>query len=245
MSPLHCNTVQEALWERAGSTGPASLSPAMADHLAACPACQSERRSVGELLEASDRIGDPPPPQDLWDEFDAELEARLDGAEGQKARPESAWSRWGRRGGMLAAMLVVGFGLGLVAMRSLDSDREARLAAREDLLTELRAEIRNDARLESYLHEIEQLLVSYRAAEHGDAVEVFRRSLPSGMVAGPGVPTEADRIRLEQRRVAREQLRTVVLGMLASEIESERRGFDYLDRRIAEIAGQRLLYFVH
>jgi hypothetical protein len=29
--------------------------------------------------------------------------------------------------------------------------------------------------------------------------------------------------------------------MLTSEIEAERRGFGYLERRVAEIAGQRLL----
>jgi hypothetical protein len=33
--------------------------------------------------------------------------------------------------------------------------------------------------------------------------------------------------------------------MLVSEIESESHGFAYLDRRVASIAGQQLLYFIH
>ena len=32
---------------------------------------------------------------------------------------------------------------------------------------------------------------------------------------------------------------------LVTEIESESHGFAYLDRRVASIAGQQLLYFIH
>lgn len=242
MSPLHCNTVREALWERIASSGPEPLTPALAEHLTSCSACQSERRAVRNLVEVSGTIVDPAPPADIWDGFDEELEERLDG-EHVSSLPLSGWSR---KVMGLAAMLVVGFGLGVVAMRF--SDRTVPMQAeldRDQLLAEIQAELSNDARLDAYLTEIEELLVAYHASDQGEAVRTFRRSLPATMVAGPGVPSESDRLRLEAQRAAREQLRTVVLGMLTSEIESERRGFGYLERRVAEIAGQRLLYFVH
>lgn len=245
MSPLHCSNVREALWERAASPGPAPLSPVLADHLSACPACQDEARAVRDLLEVSRQLTDPEPPPELWEGFEHELAQGIDAVRKSEAGVRGAWTRWGRRSMGLAAMLTAGFALGVLAMRSVDRGREATTTAeREFLLADLRAELANDARLESYLDEIEELLVAYRAAEHGEAVEVFRRSLAATMVAGAGAPSEADRQRLEQQRAAREQLRSVVLGMLASEVESGRRGFGYLDRRIAEIAGQELLYFV-
>lgn len=244
MSPLHCSNVQEALWERAASPGPAPLSPVLADHLTVCSECQAEARAVRDLLEVSRQVTDPAPPAELWNEFEEELAERVDAARNADQGGWGAWNRWGRRTMGLAAMLAAGFALGALAMRSVDRDQEAATTAERELLADLRAELANDARLESYLDEIEELLVAYRAAEHGEAVEVFRRSLAATMVAGAGAPSEADRQRLEQQREAREQLRSVVLGMLASEIESGRRGFGYLDRRIAEIAGQELLYFV-
>ena len=49
---------------------------------------------------------------------------------------------------------------------------------------------------------------------------------------------------MEARENLREQLRSLVLGMLVTEIESESHGFAYLDRRVAAIAGQQLLYFI-
>lgn len=195
---------------------------------------------MGELLEATRRYADPPPPEGFWEDFSDQVNERLE----QPSGVLHVWRRLGWRVAAVAVILVLGFGLGMAAMRSVDRQRQARLAASENRLELLRAELRNEARLESYVGEIEELLVAYRATEHGDAVDVFRQSLPSAMVAGSGVPSEADRRRLEEQRVMREQLRTVVLGMLASEIEAERHGFGYLDRRIAEIAGQRFLYFV-
>ena len=245
MSPLHCNTVREALWERAATAGPEPLSSALADHLSACPSCQAESRAVRELLEVSRRTPEPPAPATIWDGFDIELAERLDRVERGGGLRE-AWEVWGRRTAGLAAVLVAGFALGVFAVRALDSGEPiATTAASSTLLAELEAELANDARLEFYLDEIEDLLVAYRAAEHGEAVEVFRRSLPATLVAGPGIPSEADRQRLEVQRATREQLRSVVLGMLAGEIDSERRGFGYIDRKIAEIAGQQFLYFVH
>lgn len=244
MSPLHCNTVQEALWERAASPGPASLSPALADHLSTCPACQTEGRAVRELLTVSKRLPDPEPPEDIWDGFEREFGERLDALHDVSSW-SGAWARWQRRVAGAAAVLAVGFALGVLAMRVGEEDPTAATTAQQNrLLAELQAELSNDARLEFYLDEIETLLVSYQAVERGEAVDVFRHSLPSTMVAGPGVPSEADRQRLEQQRAAREQLRSVVLGMLAGDIEVERRGFGYLDRQIAELAGQQLLYFV-
>ncbi|HUP01292.1 MAG TPA: hypothetical protein VM737_07230 [Gemmatimonadota bacterium] len=246
MSPLHCNTVREVLWERAASAGPEALSPVLADHLSACPACQAESRAVRELLDVSRRIPDPAPPPSIWDGFERELAERLDQSRSDGTAVRVAWERWGRRAAGLAAVLVAGFALGALAVRALD--QEGGVVATPEgpsLLAELGTELANDARLEFYLDEIEDLLVAYRAAEHGEAVGVFRRSLPATMMAGPGIPSEADRQRLEAQRAAREQLRSVVLGMLASEIDAERRGFGYIDRRIAEIAGQQLLYFVH
>lgn len=195
-----------------------------------------------DLLDVTRRSIDPEPPADIWDGFEEELERRISRADRHLT---VAFERWGRRIAGLAAVLVVGFGLGAVATRvSAPELGQATSADREVLLADLQAELRNDARLESYLAEIEDLLVSYRATEHGDAVDLFRRSVPATMVAGPAISSETDRHRLEQQRAAREQLRSVVLGMLTSEIESERRGFDYLDRRIAAIAGRELLYFV-
>lgn len=241
MSPLHCNTVREALWGRAASAGPESLTPALADHLTSCAQCQAERCAVRELIEISRLIPDPAPPVDFWDGFEEELGRRL------RAGGEPAlWQRWSQRAVGLAAMLALGFALGAMAMRTGDGPNRATTTAdRAGLLAELQTELANDARLESYLDDIEELLVAYQAARHGDAVDTFRQSLPSTMVVGPGVPSEAVRQRLEVQREAREQLRTVVLGMLTSEIEAERRGFGYLERRVAEIAGQRLLYFIH
>lgn len=244
MSPLHCNTVQEALWERAASLGPAPLSPTLADHLSTCLACQIEGRAVRDLLAVSKRLPDPEPPEDIWDGFERELAERLDALHDVSGW-SGAWARWQWRVAGAAAALAVGFALGVLAMRVGEEDPPAATTAQQSrLLAELQAEISNDARLEFYLDEIETLLVSYQAMERGEAVDVFRQSLPSTMVAGPGVPSEADRQRLEQQRAAREQLRSVVLGMLAGDIEVERRGFGYLDRQIAELAGQQLLYFV-
>ena len=110
---------------------------------------------------------------------------------------------------------------------------------------DIRTGLANDARLRSYFDELEDILVAYRATDQDPSMDVFRRSLPSGMVAGPAVPSEADRQRLERQRATREQLRSLVLGMLVTEIESESHGFAYIDRRVASIAGQQLLYFIH
>ncbi|HEY7472794.1 MAG TPA: hypothetical protein VIE68_10660 [Gemmatimonadota bacterium] len=242
MSPLHCNTVQEALWERAASAGPAPLSPALVEHMSKCPACQTERRAVTELLEASRALTDPEPPGDIWDGFGESLWREIHG------NPVSrAWGRWGRSLAGLAAMLVLGFGLGAVAMRVARPDADLAVKAeREQRVAEaLRAELQNEARLQAYLDEMEAMLVAYRATDHDSSMDVFRRSLPSGMVAGPGAPSEADRQRLEHQRATREQLRSLVLGMLVTEIESESHGFAYIDRRVASIAGQQLLYFIH
>ncbi len=236
MSPLHCNTVSEALWERAASAGPEPLTPALVDHLTNCAQCQAERRAVRELIDISRMIPDPAPPIDIWDGFEEELDRRLSG----RVEPVM-WQRWSQRAVGFAAVLALGFALGTLAMRDSNPDQTTTATERAELLAELQTELANDARLESYLDDIEELLVAYQAARHGDAVETFRQSLPSTMVAGPGVPSEAARDRLEVQREAREQLRTVVLGMLTSEIEAERRGFGYLERRVAEIAGQRLL----
>ncbi|MGH7571987.1 MAG: hypothetical protein ACREMK_09125 [Gemmatimonadota bacterium] len=242
MTRLHCNTVQEALRERAASAGPAPLSPALADHLSSCPGCQSERRSIRELLEVSRGIVDPPPPASIWDGFEAELGRAL-----TKVRsPASGLEWWGRVGLGLAATLVLGFAMGALWMHSRDEGGPvAGVLPKETVRTVASEEYAQDPRLELYLDEIENVLVAYRATEHGDAVDVFRRSVPATMVAGEGAPSEAARQRLEQQRAAREQLRTLVLAMLASEIESERQGFGYIERRIAEIAGQELLILVH
>ncbi len=239
MTPLHCNTVQEALWERAASSGPAPLSPALAGHLTSCTACQAEQRAVRDLLEVSGAIVDPPPPADIWDGFHEALDREI-----ARGRPGvSRLDRWSRAALGLAATLVLGFGLGAVWMRAIDRTPEAVQLRPESAATAI-GEPR-DPRMDLYLDEIESVLVAYRASEQGDAVDVFRRSVPATMLAGEGAPSEAARQRLEQQRAAREQLRTLVLAMLASEIESERTGFGYIERRIAEIAGQELLILVH
>jgi hypothetical protein len=242
MSPLHCNTVQEALWERAASPGPASLSPSLVEHMSKCPACQSERRAVAELIDASRSLADPEPPADIWDGFENRMWRDIHGTPVSRV-----WARWGRSLVGLAAMLVLGFGLGAVAMRIARSDGDAATTADRQARVEdaIRTELGNEARLASYLDEMENILVAYRATERDPSMDVFRRSLPSGMVAGPGAPSDADRQRLEQQRATREQLRSLVLGMLVTEIESESHGFAYLDRRVASIAGQQLLYFIH
>jgi hypothetical protein len=239
MTPLHCNTVQEALWERVASSGPVSLSPTLAEHLSSCPSCQAEQRAVRDLLEVSAAIVDPAPPADVWEGFPEALDREI-----ARARPGTArLDRWSRAALGLAATLVLGFALGAVWMRAIDpASPTAGLPPRSaaTVIQELR-----DPRMDLYLDEIESVLVAYRASEQGDAVDVFRRSVPATMLAGEGAPSEAARQRLEQQRAAREQLRTLVLAMLASEIESERTGFGYIERRIAEIAGQELLILVH
>lgn len=242
MSPLHCNTVQEALWERAASAGPVPLSPALVEHMSTCSACQSERRAVAELLDTSRALADPEPPLEIWEGFGERLWEGIHG--GPVSR---TWDRWGRSLVGLAAMLVLGFGLGAVAMRVTrpDPDRAMTAERRDQVAQTVQAELENEARIQSYLADMENILVAYRATDHDPSMDVFRRSLPSGMVAGPGVPSEADRQRLERQRATREQLRSLVLGMLVSEIESESHGFAYLDRRVASIAGQQLLYFIH
>lgn len=245
MSPLRCNTIQEALWERAASAGPAPMSPAMTEHLAACPACRGESLAVRELLETARSVPDPEPPVEIWDGFEEELNRAIEGRGGGIVRAIEDRLRdrtW--RVASMAAALVLAFALGALTSRDAGTD-PAEIAERRDaLIAGVRAELGNDARLESYVDEIEELMVVYRAAEHGSAVETFRQSLPATQVAGPGVPSESDRNRLERQRAVREQIRTTVIDMLATEIESESHGFDYIDRRIASIAGQQLLYFV-
>jgi hypothetical protein len=210
--------------------------------MSTCPACQSERRAVAELLDASRMLPDSEPPVDIWDGFEEHLWQEIHGSS-----LSSMWGRWGRSLVGLAAMLVLGFGLGAIAMRVASPDGDAAMTTeREGRVREaLQAELQNEARLQSYLDEMETILVAYRASDHDPSMGVFRRSLPSGMVAGPGAPSEADRQRLERQRATREQLRSLVLGMLVTEIESESQGFAYIDRRVASIAGQQLLYFIH
>lgn len=247
MSPLRCNTVQEALWERAASAGPAPMSPAMTEHLSGCPACRGESLAVRDLLETARSLPDPEPSATIWDDFQEELDRALESDRGWRGvvrRIDGALGGRPWKAAGLAAALALAFGLGAVTARDAGPD-EADLAERRASLIEgVRAELGNDARLEAYVDEIEDLLVVYRASEHGSAVETFRQSLPATQVAGPGVPAQGDRERLERQRAVREQIRTTVIDMLAGEIESESHGFDYLDRRIASIAGQQLLYFV-
>ncbi|MDX1661511.1 MAG: hypothetical protein R3326_06950 [Gemmatimonadota bacterium] len=247
MSPLRCNTVQEALWERAASAGPAPMSPATAEHLAACPACRGESLAVRELLETARSLPDPAPPADVWDGFEEELHRAIDHEHGWRSVVRSIGERLDARAwktASMAAALALAFGLGAWTNRDAGPDAAEIAERREALIAGVKAELGNDARLESYVDEIESLMVAYRAAEHGSAVETFRQSLPATQVAGPGIPSESDRNRLERQRAVREQIRTTVIGMLATEIESESHGFDYIDRRIASIAGQQLLYFV-
>ena len=225
MSPLKCHTVQEAIWERAASAGPASLSPALIDHLVSCPACQDESRAVGELVTVTRALPDPAPPADVWLGFDEELERHLSRVENPLA---AAWRQWGRRAMGVAAVLVVGFGLGLAAARmSGPSAAEQAAAQREAVL----AALADDIRLEASLAQLEERLAS-------------EGRLPSGMVAGPAVPATEDAARLAEARAERERMRRLLIGVLAAEAEAEAHGFGYLDRRIAGIAGQHFLYFV-
>jgi hypothetical protein len=210
--------------------------------MSTCAACQTERRAVTDLLEASRALPDPEPPADIWDGFEERLWRDIHG------NPVSRmWGRWGRSVMGLAAMLALGFGLGAVAMRVARPDTDVAMTAEREgrVVESLQAELQNEARLQSYLDEMASILVAYRATDHDPSMDTFRRSLPSGMVAGPGAPSEADRQRLERQRATREQLRALVLGMLVTEIESESHGFAYIDRRVAAVAGQQLLYFIH
>ncbi|HYO47449.1 MAG TPA: hypothetical protein VEY33_12260, partial [Gemmatimonadota bacterium] len=163
MSPLHCNTVQEALWESAASAGPVPLSPALVDHMATCPVCQSERRAVAELLDTSRALADPEPPVDIWDGFEERLWRDIQGSPVSRA-----WGRWGRSIVGLAAMLVLGFGMGAIAMRVARPDADVAMTAerRSRVSETLQAEIQNEARLQSYLDELENILVAYRATDH-------------------------------------------------------------------------------
>ena len=184
-------------------------------------------------------IVDPAPPADVWEGFPEALDREI-----ARARPGTArLDRWSRAALGLAATLVLGFALGAVWMRAIDPASPTAGLPPGSAATVFQEP--RDPRMDLYLDEIESVLVAYRASEQGDAVDVFRRSVPATMLAGEGAPSEAARQRLEQQRAAREQLRTLVLAMLASEIESERTGFGYIERRIAEIAGQELLILVH
>ena len=91
MSPLHCNTLREALYDRAASSGPEPLTPALADHLATCPACRAEQRAVRDLVETSRAITDPDPPDAIWDGFVEELDERLDAVD--DGRRTFGWRR--------------------------------------------------------------------------------------------------------------------------------------------------------
>ncbi|MFN2383579.1 MAG: hypothetical protein ABR559_04875 [Gemmatimonadota bacterium] len=244
MSPLRCSTARDALWERAASAGPAPLSPALGDHLAACPACQAEARAVGDLLAVSRGLADPAPPTDLWDDFDLRLDRRIAGSVWLRT-----WNGWGRRAAGIAALLALGFALGSLvtggALRS--ADRVAAIERREARVAELQAQLATEARLEAYLAEMEALLApSSGPLASGPLASgplVPDRAAPSGLLAGSGV-VPADQQRIEQQRLARERLRALVAARLADEAESDSRGFAYLERRIAAIAGQQLLYFV-
>lgn len=238
---LRCSTVREVLWERAASAGPVPLSPALAEHLSGCAACRAEGAAIRELLEIAREMPDPEPPEGFGERLRDALVRALDREGSGRLEPlRSGARRWGA----LVAGLAIGFALGALTTPRAQPDEATRAAARASLVADVRAELGNDARLESYVREIEELLVAYHAADQGDAVETFRASLPTGLVAGPGAPGEADRRRLERQRALREQLRLVVLGMLIDEVEAERGGFEHLERRIATIAGRQLLYFL-
>ena len=228
MSPLKCHTVQEAIWERAASAGPSSLSPALADHLATCPGCQSESRAVGELLTVARSIADPEPPADLWDGFDEELDRRIAGA---RLAPAGAWDRWGRRATAMAAMLVLGIAIGIGATRVGGPSPADRAAADRAALV---ATLADDARLEAYLAQVETHLDDARD----------REPLPAGLVAGPGAPSAEAAQRTRRAEAERERLRALLLATLVAELEAETHGFAYLDRRIADLAGEHYLYFV-
>jgi hypothetical protein len=227
MSPLKCHTVHEAIWERAASAGPAPLTPALAEHLTSCGACQAEGRAVADLLEVARTHPTPPPPVDIWEGFDEELHRQLSAA----GRAPTAWQRYGRRITSMAAVLVVGFALGLAAARLGGSSEGRRAAA--DRAARL-AELAEDAQLEAYLLQVEERLAADRAGG----------PLPQGLVAGPGVPSAEAGERMARAAVERERLRMLLLAALAVELEAESRGFGYLDRRIATLAGQHFLYLV-
>ncbi len=223
MSPLTCHTVHEALWERAGSAGPAPLSPVLADHLASCPVCQAEGRAVGELLATTRALPDPAPPAGFWNGFDEALARRI--AQGDHPIV-LAWRRWGSRVTKIAAILVVGVGLGFAAARMTDGGAEERVARQQDALL---ARLAVDARIENALAEVEERLAA---------------SAASGMVAGSATPSAENAARLEELRAEREELRRLLARVVATEREAESHGFGYLDRRIADIAGQPLLDFI-
>lgn len=222
MSPLTCHTVHEALWERAGSAGPTPLSPVLADHLASCPVCQAEGRAVGELLATTRALPDPAPPAGFWNGFDESLARRI--AQGDHPIV-LAWRRWGGRVTKVAAILVVGVGLGFAAARMTDGGTEERAAREQDLARSLAV----DVRIESALAEVEERLAA---------------SAASGMVAGSATPSAENAAQLEELRAEREELRRLLTRVVAAEREAETRGFGYLDRRIADIAGQPLLDFI-
>jgi hypothetical protein len=211
------------LWERAASAGPTPLSPVLADHLASCPACQAEGRAVGELLATTRALPDAAPPADLWDGFDEELARRL--AHGRNP-VVLAWRRWGSRVTKVAAILVVGVGLGFAAARMTDDAADDQ-AARER--SALLARLAVDARIENALARVEEGIAATEA---------------SGMVAGAATPSAEAAARLERLRAERDELRRLLATTLAAEREAEAHGFGYLDRRIAGIAGGGLLEFV-
>jgi hypothetical protein len=227
MSPLKCHTVHEAIWERAASAGPTSLTPALAEHLASCASCQAESRAVADLLELAVTHPAPAPPDDIWEGFDEELDRALSAS----GRAPSAWSRWGRRAASMAAVLVVGFALGIAVTRLGGPSESERMAAERASLLAMLAE---DARLDSYLLQLEERLAAERA----------REPLPQDLVAGPGVPSAEASERAARAAAERERLRLLFLAALAAELETESRGFGYLDRRIANLAGQHFLYLV-
>lgn len=223
MSPLKCHTVHEAIWERAASAGPAPLSPALAHHLVSCAICQAESRAVAELVELAPALPDAPPPDRVWDGFDEELARRLAGGEPLLG----AWRRWGRRAASIAAVLVVGFALGVTAARMATPSVAERAAAERAAIF---ASLAEEARLEAYLASIEERLASQSGAD--------------AFVAGPAAPSAEAGERLVRAAAERERLRRIVLALVAAELEAESYGFGYLDRRIASLAGERFLYIV-